>query len=178
MGARMARSKVRSAVSLLPLPITPADALGKIIVPALATLPGQMDSPEARLMLLAIALQESGLAARQQTGGPAKGLLQFERNGVLAVMHNTHTAGIVFNWCRDNGIQYGANGIYNRLADDDELACVFARLLLWADPRALPEVGDTMGAFDYYARNWRPGKPSYTRWRDTAYPQALEAIQT
>ena len=161
----------------LPLPITPADALGQIIAPALATLPPEMDSPEARLMLLAIALQESGLRTRVQNGGPARGLWQFEVNGVLAVMHNMHTAGPVFDWCRDNGIQYGGNGIYNRLADDDELACVFARLMLWADPRTLPEIGDTMGAFDYYERNWRPGKPSYTRWRDTAYPQAIEAVQ-
>lgn len=164
-------------MNLLPLPITPADALGKIIVPALATLPDQMDSPEARLMLLAIALQESGLAARQQTGGPARGLWQFERNGVLAVMHNLRTADIVFNWCDENGVTYGSNSIYERLALDDELACVFARLLLWTDPRPLPEIGDVMTAYELYERTWRPGKPSYTRWKTTAYPQALEAIR-
>ena len=161
----------------LSLPITPADALGQIIVPALATLPAQMDSPEARLLLLAIALQESGLRAREQNGGPAHGLWQFEVNGVLAVMHNTRTAGLVFKWCTDNGITYGGNGIYNQLAEDDELACVIARAMLWADPRPLPEVGDAMGAFDYYERNWMPGKPSYTRWKSSAYPQALAALQ-
>jgi len=165
-------------VNLLPLPITPADALGKIIVPALATLPDEMDSPNARLMLLAIALQESGLRAREQTGGPAKGLLQFERSGVLAVMHARQTADIVFRWCDENGVTYGSNAIYQRLALDDELACVFARLLLWTDPRPLPEIGDYMGAWNLYERCWKPGKPSYTRWRNIAYPQALEAIQT
>lgn len=161
----------------LPLPVTPADALGQIIVPTLETLPPWMDGPEARLMLLAIALQESGLHTREQNSGPARGLWQFELNGVLAVMHNTHTADTVFNWCRDNGIQYGGNGIYSRLAEDDELGCVFARWMLWSDPHPLPEIGDCMGAFDYYERCWRPGKPSYTRWRDTAYPQAIEAMQ-
>lgn len=165
-------------MTLLPLPISPADALGKIIIPALATLPEQMDSPKARLMLLAIALQESGLRAREQTGGPARGLWQFERNGVLAVMHHTRTAGVVFGWCTENGETYGSNSIYERLALDDELACVFARLLLWTDPRPLPEIGACMGAWNLYERCWRPGNPSYTRWRDTAYPQALEAIQT
>jgi len=162
-------------MTLLPLPIAPADALGKIIVPALATLPAEMDSPQARLMLLAIMLQESGLRTREQNGGPARGLAQFERNGVLAVMHNTRTADIVFHWCDDNGITYGSNTIYERLALDDELACVFARLLLWSDPRPLPAIGDVMGAFDYYERCWGPGKPSYSRWKQTSYPQALAA---
>lgn len=162
---------------MIPLPMSAKTFLDEVVNPALATLPDEMNSPEARLMLAAIALQESGLAARQQVGGPAKGLLQFEINGVLAVMHNTRTADIVFKWCDANGITYGSHAIYNRLAEDDELACVFARLLLWSDPRALPDVGDCMGAFDVYECNWRPGKPSYTRWRDTAYPQALAALQ-
>ena len=164
-------------MTLLPLPITAADALGQIIVPALATLPAQMDSPEARLMLLAIALQESGLRVREQNGGPARGFWQFEINGVLAVMHNTRTADTVFHWCADNGITYGGSGIYNRLATDDELTCVFARLLLWADSRPLPEIGDCMGAYELYERTWRPGKPSYIRWKQTAYPEALKAVQ-
>lgn len=164
-------------MNLLPLPITPADALGKIIVPALATLPAEMDSPESRLMLLVIALQESGLRTREQVSGPARGLFQFERNGVLAVMHNLRTADKVFDWCDANGVTYGSNSIYERLALDDELACVFARLLLWADPRPLPEIGDCMGAYELYERAWRPGKPSYSRWKQTAYPEALEALQ-
>lgn len=162
---------------LLPLPITPADALDKIIVPALMTLPEQMDSPEARLMLLAIPLQETGLRVREQVNGPARGLSQFERNGVLAVMHNTRTADIVFHWCEENDVTYGSTAIYERLALDDELACVFDRLLLWTDPRPLPEIGNCMGAWNLYERCWRPGKPSYSRWRDTAYPQALAVIQ-
>ena len=164
-------------MNLLPLPISPADAMGKIIVPALATLPEQMDSPEARLMLLAIALQESGLEERQQIGGPAHGLWQFERNGVLAVMHHTRTADIVFHWCDENGLAYGSNAIYEQLPLDDELACVFARLLLWADPRPLPAIGNCVGAYGAYECGWRPGKPSYTRWRETAYPLALQTIK-
>lgn len=164
-------------MSLLPLPITAADALGKIIAPALATLPEQMDSQEARLMLLAIALQESGLRTRQQNGGPAHGLWQFERNGVLGVMNGHATATAAYNVCTKLGVPWGSTSILAQLAQDDDLACVFARLLLWSDPRPLPEVGDLMGAWNVYERCWRPGKPSYTRWKETAYPQAVEAMQ-
>lgn len=163
---------------MIPLPMSAKTFLDEVVNPALATLPDEMNSPEARLMLVAIALQESGLAARQQVGGPAKGLLQFERNGVLAVMHHTRTADVVFHWCDENGVTYGSNSIYERLALDDELACVFARLLLWSDPRPLPEIGDVMTAYELYERCWRPGKPSYSRWKQTAYPEALQAVQT
>lgn len=162
---------------MLTLPASASDVLAQVIVPALATLPQAMDSPEARLLLLAIGAQESGYRARQQVGGPARGFWQFEINGVLAVMHNTRTAGLMFDWCRENDITYGSHSIYDQLDQDDELACVPARLMLWADPRPLPKIGDVQGAFDYYERGWMPGKPNYSRWRDTAYPQALAAIQ-
>ncbi len=39
---------------------------------------------------------------------------------------------------------------------------VFARLLLWTDAKPLPAIGDEQGAWDYYLRNWRPGKPTRT----------------
>src|SRR5690606_35371438 len=74
---------------LMDLPITPHDFVGQIMDPALDLLPARMGSIEARVMLLSIALQESGLAhrwqvvdlARPQAKGPARGLLQFERGG-------------------------------------------------------------------------------------------------
>ena len=51
------------------------DVLKNNIIPAaLSLLPPKMDTPEARAMLGAIALQESALRYRQQVGGPAKGL--------------------------------------------------------------------------------------------------------
>lgn len=164
-------------MSLLQLPITPADALAQIIVPALQTLPEPMRSAQAQCILLATALQESGLRTRVQNCGPARGLFQMERNGVLAVMHNLTSADVVFRWCDANNVTYGSTAIYERLAVDDELACVMDRLAFWCDPRPLPEIGDCMGAWNVYERVQRPGKPDYTRWRDSAYPQALKAMQ-
>jgi hypothetical protein len=162
---------------MLTLPASAKDVLADVIVPALALLDPRMDSPEARLMLLAVGGQESGWMERQQIGGPAQGLWQFERNGVLGVMNASATGSYAYNVCQKLGVTWGSTSILGQLAQDDELACVFARLLLWSDPRALPEVGDMMGAFNYYERTWRPGKPSYTRWKQTAYPQALAALQ-
>ncbi len=55
--------------------MTPAEALASAVVPALSLLPGKMDTPEARVMLLAIGLQESHLTfRRQRPTGPARGL--------------------------------------------------------------------------------------------------------
>ena len=44
----------------------------------------RVDSPEAELLLLAIALQESGCTHRAQIKGPARGYWQFERGGGFA----------------------------------------------------------------------------------------------
>ena len=48
-----------------------------ILDPAAKLLPG-MDSAKARVMLLAIGLQESRFEHRRQIGGPARGFWQFE----------------------------------------------------------------------------------------------------
>lgn len=162
---------------MLALPASNADVLAEVVAPALALLDPRMDSPEARCMLLAIGRQESAFMEREQIGGPARGLWQFERNGVLGVMNGHATATAAYNVCTKLGVPWGSTSILAQLAQDDELACVFARLLLWSDPRPLPEVGDLMGAWNVYERCWRPGKPSYTRWKETAYPQAVEAMQ-
>ncbi|MGL5703631.1 MAG: hypothetical protein ACRCW5_11040, partial [Cetobacterium sp.] len=49
-----------------------------IINPALELLPSKMNSDKAKVMLLAIGLQESRLIHRRQIRGPAKSFLQFE----------------------------------------------------------------------------------------------------
>jgi len=38
-------------------------------------------------------------------------------------------------------------------------AVAYARLLLWFDPSALPDVGNLKAQYDTYIRVWRPGKP-------------------
>ena len=62
------------------------------------------------------------------------------------------------------------------LASDDVLACAFARLLLFTDPRPLPALGNPQAAWDYYVRNWRPGKPHRDTW-DALYAKALATIR-
>src|SRR6185437_16568903 len=122
------------------------------------SLPSCMTSPEAKAMLLAIGGQESAYAERHQVGGPACGLWQFERNGVLGVMHGAATSSYAYNACIKAGVLWGSTSILAALQQDDELACIFARLLLWSDPRPLPEIGDVMGAFNLYERCWKPGR--------------------
>jgi hypothetical protein len=54
--------------------------------------------------------------------------------------------------------------IYSELERDDVLAAGFARLLLFSDPRPLPDVSQQYEAWDLYLRTWRPGKPHPHTW--------------
>jgi hypothetical protein len=54
--------------------------------------------------------------------------------------------------------------VWLALETDDILAARLARLLLWTDPRPLPVRGDAAAGWNYYIRNWRPGKPHPQTW--------------
>lgn len=166
-----------SPPDLLPLPIAPADALAHIIVPAMFFMPDGMDAPAARVLLLAIALQESGLRARAQAGGgPARGLWQFERAGGCAgALKHPATRSLAEFACDVAGIDPSPEGLYWRIEHDDVLACRAARLLLWTDPQPLPALGDEAGAWALYLRTWRPGKPRPKEWAGN-YAAALQAV--
>lgn len=140
------------------------------ILPAYEILPARMASPEATVMLLAIGLQESRLTHRRQIGGPARGLWQFEKNGgVRGVLQHpstyVHSRVVcdVFGIAEERNTLLAAR-VYDALETNDVLAAAFARLLLWTDPRPLPALGDGDGAWAYYIRNWRPGKPHPRTW--------------
>lgn len=159
---------------LLPLPISVADFRAHILSPALALLPARMDSPEARVLVTAICLQESGLAHRVQVGGPAHGLAQFERGGGCAgVLAHPSTYRLSRMLCAAEGIHADATAVYDALPTNDILAVAFARLLLFTDPEPLPTVGDVDGAWEFYRRNWRPGLPHPHAWPGN-YGRALE----
>jgi hypothetical protein len=149
----------------------------KIIYPAYReVLPGKFASLGATVMLLAIGLQESRFEHRKQIGGPAMGFWQFERGGgVKGVLTHESSARHAKAICALRGVPATLDGVYRTLADDDILAAGFARLLLWTDARPLPAIGDADGAWAYYLRNWRPGKPHPQTW-DSLYKQAMEAI--
>lgn len=138
----------------------------QILSPGLALLPIAMDSVKARVELLTINLQEDPQQLRRQMGnGPARGLWQFERGGgVKGVMGHHATTGHAHRLCVERGVEWDAAAIWSRLETDDLLACGFARLLLYSDPKPLPDVTDDAAGWDLYERTWRPGRPHPEKW--------------
>ena len=158
----------------------PAYALSAINQ-GLALLPAAMDTKEARVMLLAIGLQESGLTARVQIvngggRGPARGLWQFESGGGCAgVLRHQASRYWMYRVCEARGVDPKPVALWDALAKDDALAAAAARLLMFTDAKRLPAIGDQHAAWALYLRVWRPGKPHVDRF-DINYPQAVAAL--
>ncbi|WP_238877128.1 hypothetical protein [Achromobacter xylosoxidans] len=152
------------------------------VSPALALLPTRMDTPAARVMLLAIGLQESRFTHRQQIGGPARGFWQFERGtrasrgGVWGVFLHPASKDHLAVLCKARSVAYDPDAIYAALEYDDVLAAGVARLLLWTDPKALPQIDEADAAWALYRRTWRPGKPHPQTW-PALYAQAMAALE-
>lgn len=155
------------------------------ISPALALLPAGMDTPEARVMLLAIGLQESRFEHRRQLVGnpprpvgPAKSFWQAEQGGgmVHGVRLHVATRAAAAHLYQARGVPARDAAIWDAIEHDDVLAAGLARLLLWSDPGRLPKVGDADGAWGLYLRTWRPGKPHQQTW-PALYAQAVAAVQ-
>jgi len=150
--------------------------LTDIIRPALAELPAAMRGQQAEVMLLAIGLQESRFIYRRQINGPARGFWQFERAAVLGVLNHPASEKLAKALCLQRWPADTSLYVLSFLEKDDRLACQFARLLLWTDPRPLPLIGEVMDAWQYYVRNWRPGKPHRKTWADL-YAQAVKTVE-
>lgn len=135
------------------------------------------DSPQARLQLLATAIQESAMTHLEQVHGPARSFFQEEPNGIKAVIGNPSVSRILFDYCQRHGISFDEPDIYAAVATEpgQPLACVVARCLLLADAHPLPAIGDEEGAWQCYFRNWRPGKPDRSRWVES-YRSAVEVM--
>jgi hypothetical protein len=165
---------------VIALPITPLILQTEIIIPAMRLLPVPMDSLRARLLLGATAMQESGLAVRDQTDaghviGPALGLWQCERGGAIAnVLENPATSAIVRKLMDAHGMLPTRQALWIGVAQDDLLAACVARLEYWTRQPPLPVEGDMDGAWTYYLATWRPGRPDKSRWRH-AYQGAMYA---
>ena len=150
---------------------------------ALALLPPGMGSREARVMLVAIGLQESRFKYRRQLVGkpaqpvgPATGFWQFEKNGgVKGVLTHASTSKIARGLCDVRGVAAEPLAVWDALQRDDVLAAGFARLLLWTDPKPLPRIGDAHAAWALYLRLWRPGKPHPETW-PALYADAVRAV--
>lgn len=164
-------------MNLIPLPATPEVVLSQVFEPALEYLPAKFRGVPAKVEMLSITQQESGLKYRiQQPNGPAKGLFQFEMGGgVKGVM--THPASMILanNACKALGVPWTQRDVYDALQFNDYLAVIFARLLLWTNPKPLPTLGDVQAAWDYYEGTWHPGKPHRDTW-DAYYAKAVKAV--
>lgn len=146
------------------------------IDPVLALLPAKMTSDKARVMLLAIALQESRITHRKQIGGPAKSFLQFESGGgVKGVMSHKASTEHAKSLCSALAVPFDRASIFQAMEFNDVLAFGLGRLLLYTDPKALPEIGDAQAAWDLYLRVWRPGRPHRQTW-DELYAVACKVV--
>lgn len=135
---------------------------------AMALLPAEMDSPEARALLLTIALQESRfMDRRQQNFGPALGFWQFEKSGIRNV--SKHLASRTHLEAALRVLRYGdligqTSLLHGTVQDNDTVACIFARLLLYTLPGRLPRRTEPELAWRQYLDAWRPGKPHVDTW--------------
>jgi len=154
-----------------------ANIVETAINPALALLPAKMDTPQARIQLLATGLQESRFEYRRQMNdGPAKSFYQMERGGGCAgLVRHPASRELMKQVCIERSCAFTALAIWNAIEHDDILASAGARLLYWTDPKPLPAIGDAGGAWDYYIRVWRPGKPHPSTWPGF-YAQAVAEV--
>lgn len=154
------------------------DIRRQAIEPAFLLLPARMESAEATVMLLAIGLQESRFEHRRQIKGPARSFWQAEKGGgmVHGVLRHPTTRKHALAVFDVRGVQPVDEAVYVAIEHDDVLAAALARLLLFTDPFPLPKLGDAAGAWDYYIRTWRPGRPHLHTWA-ALYAQALELAQ-
>lgn len=167
--------------------MTPLELLTLVIIPALAQLPLGMDSVRARIMLVAIALQESRIQYRRQLGnGPARGLWQFELGSIYGtasgktwgIYVHPATRGPLMALCALHKVAFQPLAIHAELEKNDIFACGVARLLLWSDAQGLPDIDDPQGAWKLYAeRTWRPGKPHPETWAKF-HAQAVATVTT
>lgn len=163
-------------------PLTAAQRCAAIIEyainPAMALLPPKMTSDKATVMLLAIGLQESRLTHRKQIGGPAKSFLQFESGGGgKGVMSHSASSAPAQALCQALAVPFDRSAIFQAMEFNDVLAFGLGRLLIYTDPKALPEIGDAQSAWDLYQRVWRPGRPHPETWA-AFYGIAMEVARS
>jgi hypothetical protein len=160
--------------------VTPAEVLALSVRPVLAWMGPPFASPEAEVMLLAVAMQESGCRARRQENGPARGLWQFESgpgSALDGLIANGRTADRYLALVSAFDLPgYPRWEVHGALEHNDQLACALARLLLWSHHAPLPEVGHEAAAWHQYLALWRPGRPRPDDW-SASYAAALAGVR-
>jgi len=166
------------------------DEVARYTIPqALGLLPKAMDSLPARAMLLAIGLQESRFLYRFQGSqtfsrsddGPAGGFWMFEPAGVRAVLAHRYAKGPIIEAAARLRYTTIANmnseQVVGILEDNDVLACVFARCLLWTHASDLPLEEEQGKGWRQYTDLWRPGRPRPETW-PALYSEAWSRLHT
>lgn len=152
--------------------MSPLRLLSLAIAPAMAELTryGIHDTTDARRFLLAIALQESGLAHRRQVAaggaenGPAVSFWQGEiTGGMCLTLKHARSGPIMRAVCDDFNVQPTAAGLWEAMRYNDVVAAIAARLLIYTLPSELPNTADAGWA--QYIAAWRPGKPHPAKWQ-------------
>ncbi len=148
--------------------MTPKGLLLKAIDPALALLEetaGIKADQKARVMVTAIAGQESAWEHRRQINGPARSFWQFEKSGGVAGVFRVCPRKLE-PVCAELHVPFNVDDVFEAMAWNDVLGAAMARLLLWTDPAPLPEPvpASVDVAWKYYLRTWRPGIPHERVW--------------
>ena len=136
----------------------------------------RMNSPEASALMLAIGAQESRFVHRHQINGPARGFFMFEKSGVSGVLEHKASATYARDVCRSLCYEPTVTTVYHAIADNDVLACAFARLLLWTLPEPMPGRDGEAAGLVQYLDAWRPGKPHPETWAD-CWARAWAAVE-
>lgn len=168
-----------------------AEVTERAIDPALKLLPCKMDSPEARVLLLAIGAQESRFRDRRQIVwvmekgkrvlrplGPARSFWGAEKGGGMVHGVRTHAAtrAYALGLYTERKVTATDAAIWVAIERDDVLAAGLARLLIYTDPYPLPKLGDQHGAWALYAdRQWKPGTPRPQDWPGN-YRRAVDFV--
>lgn len=149
---------------------------------AFALLPGKMDTPAARAMVIAIGLQESKFRARRQITGradysPARGFWQFEMGGgIVGVLTHRSTKPIITDILEELRYSPAASSCYEAVEHNDVLAAVFARLNLWWLPGPVAQRGEVDRGWRQYLNAWRPGRPHPETWPEH-FARAWELVR-
>lgn len=159
--------------------MTPETFYSRIVEPTLQYMAGSPSiaipvTDSARVLVMAIAGQESRWKERRQIGGPARSYWQFEEGGGVAGLFRV-TPRQIGTVCASLDILYDPDVVFEAMAWNDTLACAMARLLLWTDAAPLPAYWDKIAGWQYYERNWRPDAPHPETW-SALHDQSMSAI--
>lgn len=151
-----------------------ADLYRRIYDASATLLPLDWDTTNARVMLRVIGLQESGFAARRQSGGgPAMSFWQHEKGASsraglwLLLQHQVSRQLRAAADALEYKIGYGESGavaLWSAIMHNDILACVVSRCLLRTHPASLPGERNPDIGWRQYLACWNPGLPRPETW--------------